>query len=270
MDINNDTKILAVIGNPVKHSKSPLIHNKGIEVKNLNFKYFAFEVENIENAIIAMKELGITGYSVTIPHKLNVIKYLDRIDPLAEKIGAVNTVHNENGKLVGYNTDLNGAINPIKEKTNIKGKNAYVVGAGGAAKAIIAGLKNEGANVTIFARRIEQASELAEEFKVSAKELSEIDDGFDIIINATPVGMHPNVDNSPVNKEIFKEGQIVMDAVYNPLNTKFLMDAKESGAEIIYGTEMFLEQAFTQFKIFTGIDAPKEEMREVFLEEMKK
>jgi shikimate dehydrogenase len=268
--IDNDTKLIAVIGNPIEHSKSPLIHNAGLKEKNLNYAYLAFKIENVKNAIIAMRELNIRGYSVTIPHKVNVMQYLDEIDPLAKKIGAVNTVVNDFGKLKGYNTDMNGAINPIKNKTILKNKIAYVIGSGGAAKAIVAGLTKEKAKVTIFAREIKQAKELANLFNCEFKLLTDVDDKFDIIINATPVGMYPNIEKSVVSEKIFKKGHVVMDAVYNPIKTKFLKDAKSKGAKIIFGTEMFLEQAFTQFKLFTGEDAQEEIMRKVFLKEMKK
>lgn len=272
MKIDNDTKILGVIGNPVEHSKSPLIHNKGLENKKLNYKYFAFKIENVKNAIIAMKELNIIGYSVTIPHKIEIMKHLDKIDPLAKKIGAINTVLNKNGKLIGYNTDLYGAINPIKKITKLKEKKVYVLGAGGAATAIVAGLKNEKAIITIFARKINQAKKLAKKFHTSAKNLNEINNDFDILINATPIGMYPNTNQSPLPKEkkIFKKGQIVMDSIYNPLKTKLLIDAEKNGAKIIFGTEMFLEQAYAQFKIFTKKNPPKKVMRKIFLGEMKK
>lgn len=272
MKIDNNTKILGVIGSPIEHSKSPLIHNVGLKKKNLNYKYFAFKVENPKNAIIAMKELNIIGYSVTIPHKIEIMKYIDKIDPLAKKIGAINTVFNKNGKLIGYNTDIYGAINPIKKISKINKKRAYVLGAGGAATAIVAGLKKEGAIVTIFARRLSSAKKLAKKFNSNAKELNEIDTEFDILINATPVGMYPKINDSPIpsGKKIFKKGQIVMDTVYNPTKTKLLINAKKNGARIIFGTEMFLEQAFVQFKIFTGKEAPKKIMRNTFLKEMKK
>ena len=148
--INSQTKLLGVIGNPINHSKSPLIHNAGLRKKNLNYIYLAFEVNDIKKTIEGMKQLQITGFSVTIPHKVSAIKFVDKIDKLAEKIGAINTICNKNGKLIGYNTDCFGAINALKEKTSLKDKIVYVIGNGGAARAIIAGLSNEKSKVTVF------------------------------------------------------------------------------------------------------------------------
>lgn len=271
MKIDTNTKLFAVIGNPVEHSKSPLIHNIALFENNINGKYLAFEVENIENTIIAMREFKIKGYSVIIPHKINIINYLDKIDPLAKKIGAVNTVHNKNGKLIGYNTDMNGAIDALKEKTEIKSKKIYIVGAGGAARAIICGLCEEGAKITLFVRNKEKSKNIAKEFNLNLEELKNIDSEFDILINTTPIGMHPKINESPVDKSIFKSGQIVMDIIFNPFETKMLKDAKKNGAEIILGVEMFLNQAYEQFRIWNNnIEPPKEKMRKAVIKELKK
>ncbi len=271
--VDAKTKWFGVIGNPIEHSLSPLIHNSGFKKLNINSAYLAFKVEDVKNAIDAIKEFGISGYSVTIPHKVSIMEYLDEIDPLAKKVGAVNTVLVKNGKLIGYNTDVAGAINPLKKITFLKGKNVFVVGAGGAARAIVLGLVNEKAKVTIFNRDFSHAQKLAKEFSVSAKELNELNslsNDCDIIINATPVGMFPNVKESPVDESFFKKGMIVFDIVYNPLETKLIKNAKKKGCKVIPGVEMFLNQAYTQFEMFTNKKAPVELMRKVVLKELKK
>jgi shikimate dehydrogenase len=198
------------------------------------------------------------------------MKYLDEIHPTAKKIGAVNTIVNKNGKLIGYNTDCEGAINPLKERTQINGKKVYLLGAGGAARAILCGLIQEGAKVTIYNRTFEHAQKLAEEFNCEAKELSEIDSNCDVIINTTPVGMWPNTNESPIEERFLKKGMIVFDTVYNPLETNLIKYAKRKDCKTILGVEMFLNQAYTQFELFFLEKPPKELMRKVLLKELKK
>jgi len=270
MEINTETKIIGVIGNPIKHSKSPLIHNAALEEKKLNYKYFAFEVEDIKKAIDGMKALGIVGFSVTIPHKVSAMELVDEVDVLAKKMGAINTIHNKDGKLFGYNTDCFGAINALKEKTSLAGKKVYLLGAGGAARAIVAGLTDEKANIKLFNKEVERAKKLAEEFKCEYGTMEQVDNACEILINATPIGMHPNINDSIFPKEMIKKDILVFDVVYNPLETKLIKDAKEKGCITVQGIEMFLEQAYAQFRIFTGEEPPKEVMRKVLINELTK
>ncbi len=271
MKIDTKTKLFAVIGSPVEHSKSPLIHNIALKENKINAIYTSFKVENVSDAINAMRKLNFSGYSVTIPHKVEIIKYLDEIDPFAKKIGAVNTVHNVNGKLIGYNTDCDGAIDALKEKTKLHSKKIYLLGAGGAARAIIAGLVRENALVTIFVRNLEEANIVAKEFNINVKNIESIDSEFDILINATPVGMYPNINATPVSDKIFKKGQVVMDIIFNPLKTKLLKEAQKKGCVIILGTEMFLNQGIEQFKIWNkNKKAPIKKMRSALIKELKK
>ncbi len=257
--------ICLIIGYPVKGSCSPLIHNAGY--KNLGiddqFNYLATDVkpEHLKMAIAGIKALGIKGVSVTMPHKQKVMEYLDTIDKEAEKIKAVNTILNSNGKLIGYNTDYIGAITALEKKTTLKGKKTAVLGAGGAARAIIYGLKKKDAVVKIFNRTRESAKILAREFGCeyagfeSLEQVAEMD----IIINATPIGM--NEDKSPINKKFLNKKQIVFDIVYQPKETKLIKDAKSKGAKIIYGYEMLLYQGVVQFELYTGMKAPVNVMR---------
>lgn len=270
MEINSQTKLFAVLGNPVKHSKSPLIHNLALQESRLNAVYVALEVKNIKTAIEAMRELGIIGYSITIPHKVEVMKYVDEVEAKAKKIGAINTIHNKDGKLFGYNTDCSGAMNAVKEKTTLAGKKVYLIGAGGAARAIATGLEEEKAIVTIFNRAIGNAIQLAKETSAEARELKKLDSNCDILINATSVGMHPNTDATPFPIELLKKEMLVFDVVYNPLETKLIKEAKLKGCETVQGIEMFLGQAFEQFRIWNGFEAPKEKMRAALIDELKK
>ena len=266
--INAKTQIAAVIGNPIEHSLSPLIHNTGIQSLGLNFVYTAFKVTDVAAAISAMRELNFVGYSVTIPHKVEVMKYLDEIDAQAKAIGAVNTVVNRSGRLFGYNSDCLGAMDALKKVTVLKGKKVYVLGAGGAARAIVAGLLFEKAEVIIFNRTFDHAKELAEEFDCGCAEWSELDSNCDVIINCTSVGMFPKVDATPLDEKLLEKKMVVFDIVYNPLETKLIKAAKARGCKAVEGVEMFLGQAYVQFEMFFDKPAPRELMRKVLLEEL--
>jgi len=268
--VDTRTRVFAVIGNPIEHSLSPLIHNTAFSELKVNNVYVAFKVTNVKSAIDSMKELNFGGYSVTIPHKVEVMKYLDEIDSLAKKIGAVNTVVNNDGKLIGYNTDVFGAINALKEKINLEGKKVYVLGAGGAARAIVAGLVEEKAIVTIFNIVPADAEKLANEFNCKWKEWNTVDSNCGILVNATSVGMSPNVDSMPIDAKLLKKEMLVFDVVYNPLETKLIKEAKKIGCTVVPGLEMFLGQAYAQVKLFTGKEAPRELMKKVLLTELEK
>jgi shikimate dehydrogenase len=269
--IDAKTKLVALIGNPVSHSLSPAMHNAAFQELKLNFVYLAFCVENLEDAIKAMRALNIQGYSVTIPHKEKIIPLLDVLDENAKKIGAVNTVVNNNGKLIGYNTDAKAAVLASLQKTSLKEKRIALVGAGGAARAIAIALQNEKTKLTIFNRTIEKAKTLAQEAGCDFAAMENISDfDFDILINATSIGMFPRTNESPVPKSVLKKGMIVFDIVYNPLETRLLKEAKLAGCETICGLEMFLLQGAEQFSLWTGKKAPIEKMRAVVEKELKK
>jgi shikimate dehydrogenase len=261
--INADTRICCLIGEPVAHSLSPLVHNAGYQALGINYAYLSFRVKDIRRAIEGIRGLGIRGASVTTPHKTKVIKYLDKLDTLAEKIGAVNTIVNDGGVLTGYNTDSVGALKALEEVTPLDGKKAVLIGAGGAALAIAFGLKTKGVRLFILNRTEARARELAE--KVSAegygdfKKLAEIASA-DILINATSVGMWPKINQSIIPKELLHNKLTVFDIVYNPKETRLLAEARERGCNVVYGYKMFLYQAAAQFELFTGLKAPLEEM----------
>lgn len=259
-----------VIGEPVTHSLSPLLHNAGYQAAGIDddFIYVGGNVkpDRIADFVAGTRAMGIRGVSCTVPHKEVIMPYLDTIDPVAEKIGAVNTIVQKNGKLHGYNTDWLGTIAPLNALTTLEDKRVVVIGAGGAARAMIYGLIREGALVTVCNRTIEKAEVLAHEFGCHAAPLSAIDaiKGADIICNATTVGMRE--DKSPIDSQLLTPLQIVFDAVYAPYETRLLKDAQIAGAQIIHGTEMLLHQAIAQFKLFTGHEAPEEAMRSALLD----
>lgn len=257
--INADTQICCLIGDPVEHSLSPLIHNAGYQALGINYAYVSFQVRDIKQAIEGIRGLGIRGASVTIPHKTSAIKYLDRLDPLAEKIGAVNTIVNDDGVLTGYNTDGDGALQALEEVTSLKGKRTVLIGSGGTALAIAVGLKAKGVKLVVLNRTEAKARRLAQKVNAEGsgdlKKLSEIASA-DILINATPVGMWPKTDQSIILKELLHDGLTVFDIVYNPRETRLLIEAREKGCAVVYGYKMLLYQAAKQFELFTGLKAP--------------
>ncbi len=269
--ITAKTRVCAVLGHPVAHSMSPAIHNAAFNELGLDFVYVAFDVEDVRPAIDAMREMGIKGYSVTIPHKQAVLPLMDKVDSLAEKIGAVNTVVNSGGKLEGFNTDAFAAASALEAKTSLGGKKVALLGAGGAARAIAFALFEKGSLVTILNRTALKAEALSKEVGCAHAFLNEMASlDFDILINATSIGMHPKVDASPVDKSILKKGMLVFDVVYNPVETLLLKQAKQAGCGTVSGVEMFVGQGAEQFRLWTGKNAPVELMRKVVLGKLGK
>jgi len=266
-------KICLSIGYPMNTSRSPSIHSEGYKKLGIDDKFIYLRVEvkpeNLKMAIDGVRGLGIRGVSVTMPHKQTVLKYLDKIDKDAKIIGAVNTIVNDNGKLTGFNTDYIGALMALEEKINLKGKNAAVIGAGGAARAIVYGLTKRNARVTIFNRSLDKAKILGQEFGCEYKSLNSLDEisKADIVINATSVGM--NEDKSPINKKFLNKNQVILDVVYTPKETRLIKDAKEKGATVIFGYEMLLYQGVEQFRLYTRLDAPIDAMREALEKSLK-
>jgi shikimate dehydrogenase len=257
--INLLTKICCLIGDPVEHSLSPLIHNAGYQALGINYVYVPLRVRDIKQAIESIRGLGIRGASVTMPHKTKAIKYIDKIDPLAEEIGAVNTIVNDDGVLTGFNTDCGGALKALEEVTTLGGKKAVLIGSGGAASAIAVGLKANDVKLVVLNRTEDKARKLAKKVNAEGfgglKKLSEISSA-DILINATSVGMSPKANESLIPKDLLHNRLTVFDTVYNPRETRLLTLARERGCAIVYGYKMLLYQAAMQFELFTGRQAP--------------
>jgi len=263
--IDAHTQLYGVIGKPVRHSLSPIIHNGVFRRMGLNAAYLAFEVNDLAGAISGIRGLGIQGASVTIPYKTRIIPLLDGLEETAAKIQAVNTIARREGKLIGYNTDWAGAVESLEEKIALRGRKVLLLGAGGAARAIAFGLKSKGAEVTILNRSPEKAASLALELGVDWQPLPSLGRmRADVLVNATSVGMHPQEGASPVPvaQESLKEGMVVMDIVYQPLRTKLLRDAEDRGCRTIDGLEMLARQAAGQVEIWTGEKPGIEPIRE--------
>ncbi len=266
--IDAETKLFCLLGKPARHSLSPAMYNAAFRALGLNCAYLAFEPQNLKKAVQGLLELEVRGFNLTMPFKLEVIKHLDKVDFSAQKIGAVNTVVVKNGKLTGYNTDGIGAVNALKKNTQIAERKALLLGCGGAGNAIGFYLKKEKAEIVVSDRDLQKAAKLAEKIKCKSIRIDAVKnlDGFDIIINASPAGMNPNPQQTPIRSSLLRPGLVVFDIVYDPLETKFLMDAKSAGCKTINGLEMLLEQGFEAFRLFTGKEAPKEAMRKAVMD----
>ena len=285
-NISGRTRLCGVIGDPIGHSMSPAMHNAAFKKMELDYLYVAFRVrkEELGEAIEVMKALNMRGLNVTIPHKVAVIPFLDELDPLAERIGAVNTIVNNNRALKGYNTDAAGFMQVLfEEGIEPKGKNILILGAGGVSRAVSFALSERGANIVILNRLLELdwAHELADKisriFKSEVKvlelhkeNLTEALKKTDILVNATSVGMSPNIDKTLVTADQLKPSLIVFDIVYNPIKTRLLKEAETSGAKTIGGLDMLVWQGALAFEMWTGMEAPVELMKEVATKLLKK
>ncbi|HEX5744170.1 MAG TPA: shikimate dehydrogenase, partial [Candidatus Saccharimonadales bacterium] len=262
-----DAKLCMIIGDPVAHSLSPAIHNAAYKALGLGgrFRYEARQVkpDQLADFMNEVRDKDIRGVSCTAPHKVAIMGHMDDIDPVAARIGAVNTVVNDKGRLKGYNTDWLGIMRSLEKITPLKGKRVALLGAGGAARSIAYGLVEKGAKVTVYNRTVEKARALAEEFGADSAGLDEVAavKQADIIVNATSAGMSPNDGATPLPEEYISGGQIVFDSIYVPYETRLLKEAAARGARVIHGTEMLLAQAVEQFRLYTGYDAPEDVMR---------
>lgn len=264
--LSSQTAVAAVIGDPIGHSKSPLIHNRALAAAGIDGVYVAFRVppEALDEFVEAAKKFGLRGLSVTIPHKEAVQQHISRLDAIAKDIGAVNTlVFEKDGNITGYNTDEPGALDSIEAVAGpVRGKQALVLGAGGAARGIAFGLVCRGVTVTITNRNLARADELAASLGCHAVDWdSRHAAAFEILVNCTSLGMHPNVAETPFDAAALRPESVVFDTVYNPEETRLLREAKAKGCRIVVGTEMFVRQAAWQFHYFFGKEASLEVMR---------
>jgi 3-dehydroquinate dehydratase / shikimate dehydrogenase len=259
------TKIYGVAGDPVSHSLSPLVMNAAMRRENVNGVFLPLHAKSLKDLLACVRDIPIHGLSVTMPHKRAILAHLDNTDPQTAKIGACNTVvRSQDGKLYGFNTDSAGVVTPLEQRIPLKDARILVLGAGGAARAAVFGLKERGADIFILNRNTEKGKKLARQAKartVKRANLKKLD--FDVIINATPVGMG-NTRESPLNADEIR-AKYVFDMVYDPGETKLLKLAKERGAEAIPGSVMFVHQAARQFEIWTGKPAPREDMLRIVM-----
>ena len=262
-NISRRTRVYGVIGDPIGHSLSPLLHNTAYAERKIDAVFVPFLVRDLRDFLRCIKPFGVSGFAVTIPHKEEILRHLDDCDPLAARIGAVNTVVNRGeGRLYGYNTDYVGVLRSLESRMQLAGSRVLLFGAGGAARAAAFALAQAGSIVCIASRRAERARSLARAAGVQVVARADLRrEYFDAIVNCTPVGMHPRGGTPLTNAEL--NCRIVMDMVYRPRETELLEIARKKGIEIISGVEMFLAQGYAQHEIWTGERAPEAAMRRV-------
>jgi shikimate dehydrogenase len=282
VQITGTTKLLGVMGNPVAHSLSPLMHNAALASLSLDYCYLPLEIrpELLPQAVVGLKALGCQGFNVTIPYKEQIVASLDEVDDEALIIGAVNTVVNREGKLVGYNTDGRGFLRSLAEEWDLglRGEQVVVLGAGGAARAIVAGLASAGASkITIANRNVERGlllkADLEQHYpcKIAVVDLSEgkLDKELAaslLVVQTTPVGMYPHAGDTPIIEpsRLWKDSY-VYDIIFNPPETRFLLGAREQGCRTANGLGMLLHQGALSFEYWTGIEAPVKLMRQALM-----
>lgn len=268
-NINGETQIVAFLGATYKTSKMYGMYNAAFEALGLNYIYVPFVVQDVAKAVEGIRHLGIRAAGVTIPYKMSIVPYLDELDSDARRTGAVNAVLNTNGVLVGANTDGQGAVKALQEATTIAGKKVIVLGAGGAARAIAFALADAGGHVVIANRTSEAAAALAKAVGGSYQTLDKLEQEMrdaQIVINATSVGMMPNVNASLLKKALLSPGLVVMDIISHPKETTLLRDAKERGCQIVYGERMLFWQGVLKFHLYTGLEPPLEVMEKAIQE----
>ena len=280
MRIDTETRLCAVIGNPVAHSLSPAIHNAGFAASGLNYVYLAFHVEDVGACLAGMRAMrGFRGLSVTIPHKIAIMDHLDDIEPAALRVGSVNTVTNDNGRLIGASTDGPGTLRAFAEAgVSLEGRKVLFLGAGGAARAVAFAVAEEAAPacITILGRTVSRAAALAADVQGATgvavtygglEAVGAAVAAHDVLIQATPVGMHGHAEAaSPVPAGCLKSRHVVFDMVYRPLKPRLILEAEAAGCTTILGLEMLLNQAVLQYQRWTGVDAPVAAMRRALLE----
>ncbi|MEK3752116.1 shikimate dehydrogenase [Paenibacillus sp. FSL E2-8871] len=274
---NTGNILLGVMGDPIIQSKSPIMHEAALQALGIPGAYVPLHIlpENLEDAVQAIRTLGFRGVNVTIPHKVAVMAYVDLLDESAVAVGAVNTIVNNNGVLTGYNTDGIGYVRSLKAEaiSDLSGTKIMVIGAGGAARGIVAALLQEKPSSILIANRsVDKAQDLAAECQskgnvvgISMNEVAEMLDGVDVLINTTSVGMYPHMDETPIDPELLRAGMVVSDLIYNPLRTRLLLEGLERGCKIHGGLGMFVYQGAYALEYWTGQPAPTETMRQTIL-----
>ena len=269
-------KAYCIIGDPIHHSLSPAMHNAAFAAKGLNSTYIAFRVpqNELKESIESLRSINIAGFNVTTPHKTNVMRYLDELEPMAKKASAVNTVNNIEGIFRGYNTDVYGFIEPLhKRHVDFRGIHVLLIGSGGAARAVVVALAEENAiaKLIIANRDVLRANELATLVDrlgmkcevVPFEKAADFSPACDLIVNATKLGM--NNEPSLIDHLHIQKGSIVYDIVYSPMVTDLIENAKYAQASVVYGYEMLIEQGAKAFEIWTGLSAPRDAMKKNLL-----
>ena len=268
--LGRNTRIYGVIADPVRHSISPVIHNRAFQYRRMEAVYLPFLVPppQLRDFFSLAEKLPIAGFSVTIPHKQKIIRYLDIVDPLARRIGAVNTVWRKGGKWRGTNTDTAGVTIPLGRQLRLRNASVLIVGNGGAARGAAYALADAGAKISVVGRNADRVRALAKACNAEPLMREQLASRhFDALVHATPLGMFPHVDDCYFDGAV--PAEVVFDMVYNPLETVLIKRAREQGKTVVPGLQMFIEQAVRQFEIWTGETAPRSLMEKAAAEALK-
>lgn len=282
--ISAHTRLCAVIGNPVEHSLSPRMHNAAFAALGLDFVYLAFRVEDVAGCLAGMRAMpGFRGLSVTIPHKINAMRYVDEVEPMAQRVGCINTIVNDHGRLVGSTTDGPGTLRAFADAgVSLDGKRVLFLGSGGAVRAVAFAMAEltDAAHITVLGRTPARVAAITHDLR--SKTSMEIFDGelmrdlphavseHDVLIHGTPVGMYPHAGESCVPKALLRPRHVVFDMVYRPYRTRLIEDARDVGCKTILGVEMLVNQAVLQFERWTGVPGPIEVMRDAVVADLLK
>lgn len=276
----NGNMLLGVMGDPIAQSRSPIMHSEALRALGISGEYVSLHItpDQLGEAVQQIRTLGFRGVNVTIPHKVEVMAYLDEVDESARDIGAVNTIVNTNGWLTGYNTDGIGYVRSLKTEVmpTLAGTKIMIIGAGGAARGIAAALLKENLSSLVIANRTaDRAQELAADFSgkgsvtgISLDQFGDHLDGIEVVINTTSVGMYPCVNDTPVDTSLFHKGLVISDLIYNPLRTRLLQESLDRGCRIHSGLGMFVYQGAYALEYWTGRPAPTEVMWQTMLESL--
>jgi 3-dehydroquinate dehydratase / shikimate dehydrogenase len=265
--VTDTTQVYGLVGSPIAHSVSPAMHNASFAANQLDAVYLPLPAADADDFVTFAKAIGLRGASVTIPFKVSLFDRMDEVYPVARRIGAINTICVIDGRWVGGNTDASGFLTPLKDRVPLRGTRVAVLGAGGSARAVAAALSSSQAHVTVCARNPQRAREIAATASCAAAALPPEPDSWDLLVNCTPVGMHPHVDETPLDASLLT-GRYVYDLVYNPTNTRLLREARAAGCQTIGGLEMLVAQATEQFEWWTGRKPVVGIMREAALKRL--
>ena len=265
--ITEATDVYGLVGSPISHSVSPAMHNATFSATRLDAVYLPFPAADAEDFMTFGRALGVKGASVTIPFKVSLFDQMDEVYAVARRIGAINTIKSVDGRWIGGNTDAAAFLSPLRDRVDLQGARVAVIGAGGAARAVAVALSSSQATVTIYARNVLKAQEVAMTASAASKAMPPEPGSWDVLVNCTPVGMYPNVGDTPIDAALLT-GRHVYDLIYNPSSTRLLREAAKAGCQAIGGLEMLVAQAQEQFEWWTGMKAPAGVMREAALKRL--
>jgi len=266
--LTEKTDIYGLVGSPISHSVSPAMHNAALGATRQDAVYLPFPAASADDFMTFGRAMGIKGASITIPFKVSLFDRVDESYAVARRIGAINTIKVMDGRWIGGNTDAAGFLSPLRDRVELNGARVAVLGAGGAARAVVVALSSSNAQVTVYARDLSKAQDVAMTSSAASAPMPPPRGSWDLLVNCTPVGMYPNTNGTPIDPSLLSGGKYVYDLIYNPTSTRLMKDAAKAGCDAIGGLEMLVAQAHEQFEWWTGTKAPAGVMREAALKRL--